>query len=106
MDCCLQLNNERTCHYYDIASSSDLFSFQIKEILYNKYNINSYIYKEKSGVNRINIKGLTNAYLFGKLLYENNGICLSRKFNLFNQITTNNDIINRLIIKRTNCLSK
>lgn len=99
-DGCLMLNKQRNCHRFDFACASIVFIESLRKILYEKYNINSYITKEPKGnVYRLNIRGLTNAYLFGNLLYENANIYLDRKYKKFYFITKEYDILNRIKIK-------
>lgn len=99
-DGCITLNKPRECHRFDFTCGSIEFINELREILYNKYNINSYIVKEKNkNVYRLNIRGLTNAYLFGCLLYENANIYLDRKYKKFYYINKQYNIKDRLRIK-------
>ena len=95
---CLQLNKQRQCHRFDFACASIDFVNKLRDILYNNYNINSYITQDKN-IYRLNIRGLTNAYLFGKLLYDNSTIYLDRKYNKFYNIVEEYNIKNRIRIK-------
>ena len=97
-DGCLQLNKQRQCHRFDFACASIDFVNKLRDILYNNYNINSYITQDKN-IYRLNIRGLTNAYLFGKLLYDNSTIYLDRKYNKFYNIVEEYNIKNRIRIK-------
>lgn len=97
-DGCLRLNTKRNCHSFDFACASIDFVNSLRTILYGMYNINSYICKDKN-IYRLCIGGLTNAYLFGTLLYDNATIYLDRKYQKFYTITKQYDIKNRLRIK-------
>ena len=97
-DGCLQLNKQRQCHRFDFACASIDFVNKLRDILYNNYNINSYITQDKN-IYRLNIRGLTNAYLFGKLLYDNSTMYLDRKYNKFYNIVEEYNIKNRIRIK-------
>lgn len=97
-DGCLQLDKKRKHHRFDFACASIDFVNTLREKIYNNYCINSYIVQEKSGIYRLNIRGLTNSYLFGKLLYENANIYLDRKYKKFYDIVNDYDIINRVKI--------
>ena len=97
-DGCLQLNKQRQCHRVDFACASIDFVNKLRDILYNNYNINSYITQDKN-IYRLNIRGLTNAYLFGRLLYDNSTIYLDRKYNKFYNIVEEYNIKNRIRIK-------
>lgn len=99
-DGCIQLNKQRNCHRFDFACASISFIESLRKILYEDYHINSYIVKETNKeVYRLNIRGLTNAYLFGSLLYDNANIYLDRKYKKFYSINKEYNIINRLKIK-------
>ena len=71
-------------------------------MLYNKYNITSYIVKEKiryeGGIQtyRLNISGLENNYKFGKMLYDDAHIYLDRKYNKYIELSKQFDIENRI----------
>ena len=97
-DGCLQLNRQRECHRFDFACASIDFVNQLRSVLYNDYNINSYIIKD-GNIYRLNIRGLTNAYLFGSLIYDNSTIYLDRKYNKFYNIIKEYNIENRIHIK-------
>ena len=97
-DGCLRLNTKRNCHSFDFACASIDFVNSLRTILYDMYNINSYICKD-GNIYRLYIRGLTNAYLFGALLYDNATIYLDRKYQKFYTITKQYDIKNRLRIK-------
>lgn len=94
-DGCLMLNKNRRCHSFDFACVVLDFLNKIRNILYN-YGINSYIFQEANGVYRLKIGGMKNAFLFGKLIYEDATIYLDRKYNKYNYITKKYDIINRI----------
>lgn len=100
-DGCLILNKDRTCHRFDFTCASIDFVNSLRSILYEEYNISSYITKETNKeVYRLNIRGLTNGYLFGKLLYQDANIYLDRKYKKFYSITEDYDILNRIRIKK------
>lgn len=103
-DGCLVLNKPRYAHRFDFCSSSLQMLEQIKSFLYKK-NIYSYIKEEDKTKKllkttmpnyRLYISGMENAYLFGKYLYKNANIYLDRKKCLFDNITSQNDIIDRI----------
>ena len=75
---------------------------ELRETLYNKYNITSYIVQEKiryeGGIQtyRLNISGLENNYKFGKMLYDNAHIYLDRKYDRYIELSKQFNIENRI----------
>ncbi len=97
-----QISGKRNCIRFNFTTASYDFVTELRELLYNKYNITSYIVKEKiryeGGIQayRLNISGLENNYRFGKMLYDNAHIYLDRKYNRYTELSKQFDMENRI----------
>lgn len=84
---CVRLDKSKRYLSFDFCSASIKMLEQIKECLYDKFELKSYIYKETVELNvpvyRLYYRGLFNAYNFGKTIYNNSSIHLDRKYNFF-----------------------
>ncbi len=105
---------------YQLVSSHRECLDYIREVLYNDYNISSYIlFESKEKINEYNklkkngincnfdkytlcVAGMINGNNFGNLLYEKANIYLDRKYNLFHNHKINADIDNRIILYKNN----
>lgn len=94
-DGCITLDNKRNMPKCDFASTSYTFLDALREFLYSN-NICSYYTDEKSGVRRLNIRGLENCNLFLEKIYKNASVYLDRKYNKYIQYHQNCDIDNRI----------
>lgn len=101
-DGCVCLNKQRQCHQFDYCGVSLKMLEQIRVFLFEECGINSYISKEPDSERstiqcyRLYIKGMGNAYKFGLFLYKDANMYLDRKKIIFNNITINNNIIERI----------
>ena len=97
-----QTSRKRNCIRFNFTTASYDFVTELRELLYNKYNITSYIVKEKiryeDGIQayRLNVSGLENNYRFGKMLYDNAHIYLDRKYNRYIELSEQFDMENRI----------
>jgi hypothetical protein len=92
---CLVQNKQRKALNFDFCTASIDMANDLRDVLYNDFGIGSYIYKEPSSY-RVYIRGLHNSYKFGKLLYDNPKRFLKRKYQKFNQIVDEYNILERL----------
>lgn len=97
-----QTNRKRNYIRFNFTTASYDFVTELRELLYNKYNITSYIVKEKiryeGGIQtyRLNISGLENNYKFGEMLYNDAHIYLDRKYDKYMKLSKQFDIENRI----------
>ena len=97
-----QTNRKRNYIRFNFTTASYDFITELRETLYNKYNITSYIVQEKiryeGGIQtyRLNISGLENNYKFGKMLYDNAHIYLDRKYDRYIELSKQFNIENRI----------
>lgn len=98
------LEKNRNIVGFNCTSACKDFLEELREYLYVRYNINSQIYNDKAKdkiynlpTYKLQIRGMTNAYNFGKLLYKDAHIYLDRKYERYYNIINEYDIYNRII---------
>lgn len=74
----------------DISSVNKIFLEQLREYLYKKMDICSYIYMEQSGVYRLCIHKNEYTIKFLNYIYNNTKLFLDRKYNKYLSIVNNN----------------
>lgn len=87
----------------DITNANDIMLNQIRNYLYNNYNICSYISCEENRngstipIYKLFIKGMVNAYKFVGLLYSDISSYpyLNRKYNIYKQYIKSTDVLQR-----------
>lgn len=97
-DGCLFFNKKNTCHSCSIVSKTRTMLEDIRSVLYEKYNISSYISTDR-GMFGLYIKGMKNAYNFCETLYNGASIFLDRKKELHEKITVENNIVQRILVR-------
>lgn len=84
---CIKLDKSKRYFSFDFCSASIEILNQIKEYLYNKFELKSHIYKETVELNvpvyRLYFRGKFNAPQFGNTIYGGATIYLDRKYNYF-----------------------
>lgn len=96
------LDTTRKCVVFNITNANNLILEDIRQFLYNYYDIKSYISCEqnKQGttvpIYQLNFKGMYNAYKFGQFLYNDATIYLDRKYLLYQRYVQDNNIIERI----------
>lgn len=92
----------RKCVAFNITNANNLILEDIRQFLYNNYDIKSYISceEDKQGstvpIYQLNFKGMYNAYKFGQFLYNDVTIYLDRKYLLYQRYIRDNNIIKRI----------
>ena len=101
-DGCIVIDKKRKRHNFDYCSVNLKFLEYIRTFIYEEYEINSYIIKEKMNdirtvdCYRLKICGLKNDYNFGQLLYKNANIYLDRKYEKYTNAITMYNITSRI----------
>ena len=101
-DGCVGLEKNRSCLRCDFCSVNLQFLNEIRDFLFQNYNIKSYIstegkkYKSTIPCYRLYIRGLNNSYNFCKLLYDNSQIFLDRKKDKYEKIVNDYNILERI----------
>lgn len=74
----------------DIVSANQKFLDDLRAFLYEKYDICSYIYAEKSGCYRLYVHKNEHTIKFLNFMYKNSTVYLDRKYKIYLNIVKNN----------------
>lgn len=87
---------------FDITNANNIILEDIRQYLYQNYNITSYISCEENRkystvpIYKLCFKGLYNAYNFGQYIYNNANIYLDRKYLLYQRYLKEYNIVERI----------